>query len=785
MGGQFGSIRTRYQNLDWEIAAIAGGSLLAGQAKFYVQGQNLAGRNLLSEPKFLAWGNGSAIAITFNPTIRASGEELYYLIVSVGGDRPAQIAKFNARGSNRQTLVTFPQTIYLEKNSDLESGSEIANLNSFPSNPIPGAIRFVSSEADFFEFDGQSWKLGKNPDSTIAATTDIGGSDRPLSLISNLAEALPEKLDGQDSAAIVLWFANGAREDGGSGLSRGYTLDLQFSVNGSAVTPDGYSYSAIFAGKAIINFLGYVRLADGTLDAAIPGSGSQAPWFPDSAILSLSAPLRRGYAASYSIFLRFSDGELNTILPSGAIISLDLYAIGNLGFADSLGFVLGDCIFNQGGLLRIVPGKRLGGSAIVGGSSLNYFRTPILGDSEIYGTIADTAQFAHLNAAMGGAIRFSTLPPLPNEAIRAIVSTEIGVAAPSAFSAPINIAPNGAIAVSVQLPISPEGAATIREDYPDRIAGYTGAIFNCSYLLAFVRFEGNIYRLAPIPIGSSPSINFSFADLGEVAPLPTNSADFNLWGYGAISLAALIGGALPAGSYEVAIAYYYPEPNYALTKIDHSESLGCISELSSSFAEVFLSAYKLKVSASDSKGSFLQDSLSSEAEISISKYSLPGGGEELKFSLFDSQNAAPNTSFGKDAAGNFGFFQSSGGGSGGGLSPNQVNAFSRAQYFEMIELLGDPIDWDLDTAQVARIFLDFSKTLNAPLNLRAGGHYTLFVKQGSSESSLYFNSLYVFPIDYNPTVHLGSGVTTIFSFVSDGQFLYGSPASYHYFSGAN
>lgn len=84
-------------------------------------------------------------------------------------------------------------------------------------------------------------------------------------------------------------------------------------------------------------------------------------------------------------------------------------------------------------------------------------------------------------------------------------------------------------------------------------------------------------------------------------------------------------------------------------------------------------------------------------------------------------------------------------------------------------------DWNLFTYQSATLYLSAGNAfLKNPTNQVAGGTYVLFVRTLSGNANLFFDSLYRFPDSTPPTVSQGASAVDVFSFISDGQYLYGS-----------
>ena len=84
-------------------------------------------------------------------------------------------------------------------------------------------------------------------------------------------------------------------------------------------------------------------------------------------------------------------------------------------------------------------------------------------------------------------------------------------------------------------------------------------------------------------------------------------------------------------------------------------------------------------------------------------------------------------------------------------------------------------NWDLNNYQSATLYLSAGNALlRNPTNQVAGGTYTLFVRTLSGNAIVYFENLYRFPDSAPPTVSQGPSAVDIFSFISDGQYMYGA-----------
>ena len=106
---------------------------------------------------------------------------------------------------------------------------------------------------------------------------------------------------------------------------------------------------------------------------------------------------------------------------------------------------------------------------------------------------------------------------------------------------------------------------------------------------------------------------------------------------------------------------------------------------------------------------------------------------------------------------------------------NQSQEYTRAHNFNATTLnSGTSIAWNLAENQVTRLVLSTNGTLSDPSNKVDGATYILIVSQGTGTNTLSFHSNYKWPGGNQPTLTSGSGKTDIFTFVSDGTYLFGA-----------
>jgi hypothetical protein len=112
---------------------------------------------------------------------------------------------------------------------------------------------------------------------------------------------------------------------------------------------------------------------------------------------------------------------------------------------------------------------------------------------------------------------------------------------------------------------------------------------------------------------------------------------------------------------------------------------------------------------------------------------------------------------------------------GGGASITEQNAFTASQYFDDYALTSAAtISWNANIAQVATLTLGHNATMASATNHASGGVYIMRVTQASAPKTLAWSSGYKWPGASAPIMTATAGSVDIFTFVSDGTYMYGS-----------
>lgn len=654
MVDQYASFRPKLPASSFSVTATSGGQLTSsGTLYFYIQLVNRAGRNLLSERNSVTYNAGQKIVLTIDESAIASGEEVFYILISASPDteqNAKQLVRWQARESNQTTLRSLPISIEFSRDAHIEVASRnsllvanigvVADINSLPTGDdlIVGMVREVTSEQRFYIYDpdsiatsdlgqGATWhQYSQGFNTYLADTTGIGGCDRPLNQVRSALRAPP--ISSGDSTPVRLWWLNGYSESGAS-LPQGKRFNLRFSVDRSLVASNGLSYSEIFNGLVKVSCAGYVRRSTGILDTG--AAQSQVIWNGYQSSLSLLLPLLPGHAAAWDIVLAFSPDQLRGYLKEGSEIEIDIVEVPDAGVPSPLHAIYGNLIINAADYLYIVPNRRKKGKALIGGYQIGT-------DSEqvLIGMRADTPnQRCIINGAFNGEIFIRQVgdPIYPTEAIRAYVSTESGVAKPTS---PVNcsLAATGAIEVVITHPNQ------IRADYPDEIAELPCTV-NVPYLRAFLTYNGTIYRKDDLVSVGTDSTALLISELtlwSAIATIDENEdPDFCLFAP-TVTATSKTTGSLAAGNYTIQIAYEYPSPNYIFTKISHANTIPIFS----------IADERVKVSASDAIADFLQNKLIQGTGIAITK-TTTAGREQLRIAQSPGFSAPQILNFGNVA----------------------------------------------------------------------------------------------------------------------------------------
>ena len=112
---------------------------------------------------------------------------------------------------------------------------------------------------------------------------------------------------------------------------------------------------------------------------------------------------------------------------------------------------------------------------------------------------------------------------------------------------------------------------------------------------------------------------------------------------------------------------------------------------------------------------------------------------------------------------------------GSGAATTAQNAFTAQQFFDDQALTSaTTVSWNANTAQVATLALGHNATVANATNHQSGGVYIMRVTQNTSPKTLAWSTGYKWPGNTAPVMTATGGAVDIFTFVSDGTYMYGS-----------
>jgi len=638
----FASLRNKYSTSDITVTVGSGGSTTSAYSLgLRVFGVSRAGKNINSDRIAVSVSAGQQVTITLNSALRASGEDIYRIGIAgetTGSDANSYIlAEFEAKQSNQLTDNTLT-SIVLSRDEHFTLNGAVANYASLPSNPINGTARLVTGENKYYLYRLGSWVEVNGLSAYTLTTTEkrtagklYGGCDLPIiSLDAGEFIPIPEydTVVGGNSYPLKLWLLNGTEEVGGAVIPQGNFIDLELLLNGTS------SEAAILSGRVTATALGKVRKLTG-ISTNTNITSTSANWeYNNSNLFVVPEDVNAGYALAFSVVFNFTE------LSDGDSLSFRIYDKGLFGIPEpALGIIFGDGIFPVAPYCRIASSlsgiRRLPGEGLI---KENRFQATGSYDTSL-GIVVDTAsQKVAISGVLVGQIRVRQPGEslIGTEAVRAVISTESGIAPASNWSSPVTLAAGQQVSVVVSYPCNNVGIGTIRSNYPDVIAANSAGDFTPVRLRVEVRKSGIIYQQSNVTIVPNTTQTFIISSLGSAGSSPStnNSPSFNLWGYSGISVSAIAGtSSLTAGSYEVRIYYEYPSPNPVVTKISHLTSDGCIPELLATYSQIVNSyAYGGLVSSGDTTRGYLENKLTAGSGIALERL-FAGGNEHLKIEV--------------------------------------------------------------------------------------------------------------------------------------------------------
>lgn len=419
------------------------------------------------------------------------------------------------------------------------------------------------------------------------------GACRPLVAVD--AEFLTQNLlfgtnyaaaDNTDSVAVS---AKGLTVFFGSDTGGDILAGSRFGLN---IQVDGFPSTTLFDRRIVIRFLGFYDPVTGILDtssglsdgASMAGVGvDMTQTNAQTGFLAISKTLPGSQKAVFKIFPRFRASEIYPPLVQGSVVSIVPILLPQGGtrvplasiFETSVGgFVAPIADFGRvvpgDGTLNVLPGLfviRGHESALQPKQTISQITSNTLNQQ-----LAVTQDGRAVVRGIAGVTVLSG-----GEALLALFDFGTGESVASGWSNNIVLSTAGGISITATYPVS--GAfGMVRSGIPE-IAGNIQAFFNPPQVRIYIKQGSTIYRLnSPQPVVIGTTQVFSVADLTNTTVVAVTTAppftDFCLFDPPTVAGIA-IGGSLPIGTYQIAIAYSFLSGTQC-TRIRQATADNCI-----------------------------------------------------------------------------------------------------------------------------------------------------------------------------------------------------------------
>jgi hypothetical protein len=578
-----------------------------------IQGENPAGCNFISAAAVVTIAAGQRLQISLPQSLQLAGEKWDAFVISASPTGVAGSFRVLSRIPTTDplgVLLPFPLAQILSTDDHFGLGVSVANPAALPANPAIGSRRGVLNAANgdplgfVYEFQAGSvaiadgatvlpaangrWLRVGGFSTEVADLASGGGARQDIRLISEQSVRVQSyACNGSNSRPSYFWLAN----MGANPIPSGQRVMINVSIN-------DVPRSAKFEGLIRATFWGYVNINTGTIrttfsdNTPMRGIGEEIVFENRKTDLLFEDDLQPGEAYLLSLSLNLIPAYLNGEIPTQAIVKVFPTIAVQAGSYSEAGEALGDLIYPEYDRSLIVPGRN--GTAIaLKGSGVVNSRSFIGVAPDVLNGIPDNATTKILINGDGDRYPETTLnPQLPNEAIRAIAKKQVGVSNPSPWSAPVVLAANSTIEITLTHP-SNGSNANIRANYPDfTIAGLIGkAQLNAIAVDIYIRNGTTIKRWTFGLIDAATQV-VQITDWGGgsvISSVPVApSVDFCLFEPISAIATQSVGAGTFSGSHEVAFAYRYD--GTAITSVSHSILDGCLPTLALTIGEIEESA---------------------------------------------------------------------------------------------------------------------------------------------------------------------------------------------------
>lgn len=375
----------------------------------------------------------------------------------------------------------------------------------------------------------------------------------------------------------------------GSDTGDDIAVGSRFGLN---VQVDGFPATTLFDRRIVVRFLGFYNPATGILDTSSGlGDGADMDGVgvdltqtnAETGFLALSKILPGNQKAVFKVFPRFRASEIYPPLVQGSIISIVPILLPQGGVRVPLASIFetsaGGFVAPVADFGRVVPGDGtlnvLPGLFVVRGheSALQPKQTIVaVTPNTLNQQLAVTQDGRAVVRGVAGIQQLSA-----GEALLALFDFGTGESAVGPWSNNIVLGSAGGVSITATYPVS--GVfGQVRSSIAE-IGGNTQAHFNPPQIRIYVKQGSTIYRLnSPQPVVIGTTQVFSVTSLTNTtvvaAPGAPPFTDFCLFDPPTVA-GSVIGGSLPIGTYQIAIAYSFTTGTQC-TRIRQTTADGCI-----------------------------------------------------------------------------------------------------------------------------------------------------------------------------------------------------------------
>lgn len=402
-------------------------------------------------------------------------------------------------------------------------------------------------------------------------------------LFSDVNYAAADNIDSvaANAKGLTVFFGSDTGDD--------IAVGSRFGLN---VQVDGFPATTLFDRRIVIRFLGFYNPVTGVLDtssglsdgASMAGIGvDMTQTNSQTGFLAISKTLPGNQKAVFKIFPRFRASEIYPPLVQGSVISIVPILLPQGGVRVPLASIFetsaGGFVAPIADFGRVVPGDGtlnvLPGLFVVRGheSALQPKQTITqITPNTLNQQLAITQDGRAVVRGVAGVTALSG-----GEALLAVFDFGTGESVASGWSNNIVLSAIGGISITVTYPVS--GAFGMVRSGIAEIAGNTKAHFNPPQVRIYIKQGSTIYRLnSPQAVVIGTTQVFTVTDLTNTTVVASTTAppftDFCLFDPPTVSGSA-IGGNLPIGTYQIAIAYSFLSGTQC-TRIRQSVADGCI-----------------------------------------------------------------------------------------------------------------------------------------------------------------------------------------------------------------